>query len=164
MSRRLALAALPVLIGAAIEVSNIGGATASLIAWLLVGLALVVLLIHWLRRAPESKPRDPANDWHRLGRELLAFARKRGGEQPPAGAAGLGPFRSRKRSKWRRLHEADTMSMYLEGFAERVGVAIRDLRRLGLLGEAEARLLASPTSPDGIERLGRRLMEFSYRA
>lgn len=169
MSKRFALAALPVLIGVAIDASGLGGPTVTLIAWLLVAITLFFLFAHWLwnRRAASSK--SPARRWHRLGKELVSFARQRGAEAARAVGAqsehSLVTFVKRgRRAEWKRQHDDFTMDIYLERFAERVREAICELREIGLLGEMEAESLRSPTRPEEVERLGRRLMDLSYQA
>lgn len=154
--------ALPVLIGAALEVSDPTGSTLSLLAWVAVGLLAVFLVSHRIRhRHGKAK----ASHWHRLGGELLAFVRGRRGDAPPATRQrwGMGR-RSDADAEQRQFHDADTMQIYLERFAEQVSRALRQLREAGLVGEIEAETLASPASPEAIEVLGQRLMDLSYQS
>ena len=62
----------------------------------------------------------------------------------------------------RRAHDADTMALYQERFAERVIAVVLRLRKAGRLGVSEAQGLVAPPDPAAIERLGRRLIELGY--
>ena len=145
-ANRLAGAALPVAIGAGIQVSGIGGTTAAIIAWSLVGLVLVYLAWDALRGAGGKE--EPVGETARgLGKELLTFAQGRHA-QHRAGSA--------------RAFEADTMSLFHERFGDRVVWVIDKLRDTGRIGVREAQMLIAPSRPAGIERLGRRLIELGY--
>jgi hypothetical protein len=145
-ANRLAGAALPVAIGAGIQVSGIGGTTAAIVAWSLVGAVLVYLAWDALRGVDDRE--EPVGETARnLGKELLTFAQGRHA-QHRAGSA--------------RAFDADTMSLFHELFGDRVVWVIDKLRDTGRIGVREAQMLIAPSRPAGIEQLGRRLIELGY--
>lgn len=167
--RGFAVAALPVAIGAALQISGLTGPTLTIVAWVLVGLTTAFLVVHtiWSRR--KNLRVGWASGWHRLGEDLVAFRKDRRTDSltmtsltwPPRRVA---PWhRKRRRAEHQQLHDADTMLLFGELFGKRVHRSLRELREAGLIGEIEAETLAKPECPGAIERLGRRLIELSYK-
>lgn len=167
--RGTAIAALPIAIGAAIQVSGFGGTLAVLIAWGTVAVVLLTLAAHLLWRRRLSAAEDAACRTRKLGHELVSFAQTRRVvaplPQPPPSSAQriLSAFRNNGDPAGRELaYDTDTMSLYVERFADRVVAVIHTLRGNGRIAAAEAQAIIVPACPAEIESLGHRLIELGY--
>jgi hypothetical protein len=166
MVKRAAVAALPIVLGAAIDITGLGGPQATVVAWLVVFVVLACLAASWLVGRRRLSWAGRAQAWHELGSELIGFSGKRRSElaqllrdEQRVGVGWL--FRRSRKAEVERVHDADTMAIYLQKFAERVRQVIGELQEVGLVGHSEGAHLASPTTPAAIERLGRRLLSLN---
>lgn len=167
--RRLAYAALPIAIGAVLQVSGLGGPTVTLIALLIMILIVCAIGVDWWLARRGASLEAKAKGWNRLGGELIGFIRRRRLEAV-AGTMAAGRsripgaiFRRDSRAELRRLHETDTMAIFAEKFALPLGAALAELRQAGLVGEAEAARIAAPADPEAIEQIGKRLLDLSFQ-
>ncbi|HET8955929.1 MAG TPA: hypothetical protein VFN18_09760 [Solirubrobacterales bacterium] len=166
MVGRISTAAFPIALGVAIDISGIGGPTATLIAWLLAFLTLLCIGGNWLWRRRKPSWAGRVQSWNALAGDLTHFISKRraelrgisnGWEAP--GVARL--LRRTGNADMRRIHDADTMAIYKEKYGDRVQRALGELCTAGLLGEGEAGILASPSDALAIERLAERLRDLA---
>jgi hypothetical protein len=167
--RKIAIGALPIAIGGAIQVSGFGGEVAVLVGWGSVALVLLGLGAHymWVRR--RSAAHTAARLARKVGRELVRFAQTRYAVAPSRKRKRrwmprtLDALRSHGRDDSEHAYDTDTMTLFHEHFADSVYQAVGRLRRAGRIGAGEAEALISmPTGPAAIEKLGHRLIELGY--
>jgi hypothetical protein len=169
--RKIAIAALPIAISSALQMSGFGGAPIALAAWGVVVLVCLTLLLDFLlKRRRASSEEDLGHMTTTFGRELVSFIHQRNATCPsqPNDQQGLGRIFGAmrgdhvRRRRFQQSYDADTMALYQEHFADLVLTHMHRLRAAGRLGAGEVERLIPPTTPAAIYDLGRRLIELGY--
>ena len=165
--RKVAIAALPIAISSALQVSGFGGAPVAIAAWGVVVLVCLALLLTSRKATSEEELGQLAT---KLGRELVSFVDQRIATCPSQSDDRQGIGRvfgamrgdHARRRRFQQSYDADTMALYQEHFADRVIAVVHRLRTAGRLGAGETEALVPPARPAAIDVLGRRLIDLGY--